>query len=305
VATRTDLRVALGPVGIWASLDAIPTGEVLDFASAVEDLAFGALWVNESAGREPFAVLGALARSTSRLTLGLGIASIYARDATAAHSGARTIADLSGGRFVMGIGVSHRSSVVARGHEYLGPVATMTAYLDGYAAAPWSGPTVDDPPLVLAALRPGMLALAARRASGAFPYLVDIGLVRGAREILDAAAAGSGQPDRSVLVVSLPAILGGGPAVRDAARGLVRRYLGQPNYRANLRRGGYTEEDLDAVSDPLVDALVATGDAAALRARVTALGEAGADHVAVIPLSAAGRQASLETASAVAPDPRG
>jgi hypothetical protein len=140
--------------------------------------------------------------------------------------------------------------------------------------------------------------------AGAFPYLVDIGLVRGAREILDAAAAGAGQPDRPDLVVLQPAILGGGPAVRDAARGLVRRYLGQPNYRANLRRGGYTEEDLDAVSDPLVDALVATGDAAALRARVTSLGEAGADHVAVIPLSAAGREASLETAAAVAPDPR-
>jgi alkanesulfonate monooxygenase SsuD/methylene tetrahydromethanopterin reductase-like flavin-dependent oxidoreductase (luciferase family) len=104
VATRTDLRVALGPVGIWASLDAIPIGEVLDFASAVEDLAFGALWVNGSAGRQPFDVLGALARSTSRLTLWLGIGSIYARDATAAHSGARTIADLSGGRFVMGSG---------------------------------------------------------------------------------------------------------------------------------------------------------------------------------------------------------
>jgi hypothetical protein len=172
VATRTDLRVALGPVGIWASLDAIPIGEVLDFASAVEDLAF------------------------------------------------------------------------------------------------------------------------------------DIGLVRGARETLDAAAAGAGQPGRPVLVVSQPAILGGGPAVRHVARGLVMRYLGQPNYRADLRRGDYTEEALDAVSDPLVDALVATGDAAALRARVTSLGEAGADHVAVIPLSAAGRQASLETAAAVAPDPR-
>ena len=64
------------------------------------------------------------------------------------HGGGWT---LRGGRFVMGIGVSHHSSVVARGHEYLGPVATMT-YLDGYAAAPWSGPTVDD---MLAQLRVG------------------------------------------------------------------------------------------------------------------------------------------------------
>ncbi len=62
VDTTTALRAALGPVGIWAALDAIPAPEVLRFAAEVEDLGFPALWVNESSGREPFAVLGALAR---------------------------------------------------------------------------------------------------------------------------------------------------------------------------------------------------------------------------------------------------
>jgi probable F420-dependent oxidoreductase len=301
MVTRANLRVALGTVGIWASLDAIPIAEVTRFAAAVEDLGFGTLWVNESAGREPFALLGALARSTSRVTLGLGIASIYARDATAAHAGARTIADLSGGRFVMGLGVSHRSSVAARGHDYAGPVAAMNAYLDAYEGAPWTGPAVDDPPLVLAALRPRMLELAARRALGAFPYLVDLGLVQEARRTIDSAAGEGGEPDPPVLIVSQPAILGSGPAVRDAARQSVSRYLGQPNYRLNLRRGGFSDEELEAVSDRLVDALVATGDSAALRDRVAALRSAGADHVALIPLATDGRQADLATARAVAP----
>ncbi len=297
---QADLRVTLGRVGIWASLDAIPIAEVLRFAASVEDLGFGTLWVNESSGREPFAVLGALAHSTTRLTLGLGIASIYARDATAAHAGARTIADLSRGRFVMGVGVSHRSSVGARGHDYGKPVAAMTAYLDAYAAAPWAGPAVDDPPLVIAALGPRMLALAARRATGAFPYLVDVGLVREARQILDDAAAEVGQQDRPVLIVSQPAIPGNDTTVHDAARGLVSHHLGQPNYRNNLRRGGFSDAELDAVSGRLVDALVATGDDAALVARIASMHAAGADHVAVIPLSPAGRQADLETARAIA-----
>lgn len=300
MVTRADLRAALGPVGIWASLDAIPVAEVLRFAASVEDLGFGTLWVNESSGREPFAVLGALARSTTRLTLGLGIASIYARDATAAHAGARTIADLSMGRFVMGVGVSHRSSVGARGHDYGKPVTAMTAYLDAYAAAPWTGPAVDDPPLVIAALGPRMLALAARRATGAFPYLVDVELVREARQVLDAAAAEAGQQDRPVLIVSQPAILGNDTAVHDAARGVVSHYLGQPNYRNNLRRGGFSDAELDLVSGRLVDALVATGDDAALVARIASMHSAGADHVAVIPLSPAGRQADLETTRAIA-----
>ncbi len=300
--TTPDLRVALGPVGIWASLDAIPVDEVLQFASTVEDLGFPALWVNESAGREPFAVLGALARATSRLTLGLGIASIYARDAAAAHAGARTIADLSGGRFVMGLGVSHRSSVGARGHEYAPPVAAMSAYLDAYASAPWTGPAVDDPPLVLAALGPRMIALAATRAAGAFPYLVTSGHVREARRALDAAADAAGRPERPLLVVSLAAILGSGPEVDAAARASIGRYLSQPNYRANLLRGGIAAEEIDALAGSLVQALVATGDGADLRARLAEMQAAGADHVVVIPLSPGGRQADVATARAVAPD---
>lgn len=299
--TASRIREAIGPVGIWASLDAIPADEVLRFAATVEDLGFPALWVNESAGREPFAVLAALASVTSRLTLGLGIASIYARDAAAAHAGARTIADLSGGRFVMGLGVSHRSSVSARGHEYGPPLATMTAYLDAYEHAPWTGPAVDDPPLVLAALGPRMLALAATRTAGAFPYLVTSGLVREARRAVDAAAAAAGRPDRPLIVASLLAILGDGPDVVAAAQASIGRYLTQPNYRANLLRGGITDAEIDAAGGSFVHALVAIGDADALRARVAEMHAAGADHVTVIPLSPAGRQADVATARAVAP----
>ena len=158
-----DLRTRLGPTGVWVNFDALPTADVLRFAGEVEALGYGALWVHETLGREPFALLGALAGTTSRIALGLGIASVYARDAAAAHCGARTIADLASGRFVMGLGVSHRSSVGVRGHEYGPPIETMTAYLDAYDGAPWTAVPGAEPPLVLAALGPRMLALAATR----------------------------------------------------------------------------------------------------------------------------------------------
>jgi probable F420-dependent oxidoreductase len=252
-------------------------------------------------GREPFALLGALAGVTSRLTLGLGIASIYARDAVAAHCGARTVADLAGGRFVMGLGVSHRSSVGARGHAYAAPIGAMTAYLDSYDVAPWTAVPAADPPLVLAALGPRMLALAATRAAGAFPYLVTVPHVEAARRTLDAAASAAGRADRPVLVVSQAAILGSGPDVREAARASIARYLAQPNYRNNLLRVGITPTDIDTVAESLLEALVATGDAASLAARVAAMHAAGADHVAVIPLSPEGHHADLATARALAP----
>jgi probable F420-dependent oxidoreductase len=301
IDASADLRSMLGRVGTWSNFDGIDIADVLDRARAVEDLGFGALWINESVGREPFSLLGALAGVTARLTLGLGIASTYARDAVTAHCGARTIAELTGDRFVMGLGVSHRSSVGVRGHEYAPPLATMTAYLDAYEDAPWSGPAVDDPPLVLAALGPRMLGLAATRAAGAFPYLVTVAHVAQARRTLDEAAAEAGRAERPVLVVSQAAILGSGPDVREAARASITRYLGQPNYRNNLLRIGIAPEDIEHVSDALVDALVATGDEATLRERVGEMHAAGADHVAVIPLSRDGHQADLATARALAP----
>ncbi len=295
------LRQVLGPRGIWVNLDTIPAAEAVAFARLVEDLGFGALWVNESTGREPFAFLGALAQETSRLTLGVGIAATHARDAVAAHSGARTVAELSGGRFVMGLGVSHRSSAGRRGHGYGPPLPAMTAYLDAYDEAPWTGPAVDEPPLVVAALGDRMLDLAATRADGAFPFLVTRDRVAHARRVLDTAAAAAGRADRPVLVVSQKAILGSGSAVQETARATVARYLAQPAYRNNLIRGGFSEADIDVVADHVVQALVATGGPEDLRARVATMHDAGADHVAVIPFSVEGRPADPATTRAVAP----
>ena len=133
-ARSSAARDVLGSVGVFVGIAGVAPRELLTFAREVEDLGYGALWVNEPIGGEPFSVLGALAVHTSRIGLGVGIASTYARDASAAHAGARTLAELSGGRFVMGLGVSHRSSVETRGHAYGPPLTTMQAYLDAYDA---------------------------------------------------------------------------------------------------------------------------------------------------------------------------
>lgn len=293
------LGARLGPLGIWSDLNGLAVADALAFVREVEALGAGAIWIHEGLGREPFAVLGALARETTRISLGVGIASIYARDAVAAHAGARTIADLSAGRFVMGLGVSHRSSVAARGHAYDPPLRAMRRYLDAYEAAGSSVPGGADAPLVLAALGPRMLALAAERTSGAFPFLVPVQAVAEARRTLDAAGAAAGRAERPLLVVSMHAILGSGEGVLDAARATVSRYLVQPSYRDNLLRAGIESRAIETVDDGLVHALVATGDADALRERAAALHAAGADHVVAIPLSRAGRHGDLATAGAV------
>jgi len=293
----------LGRIGVWSNVDHLTGPQLMAFAGRVERLGFDALWLQEGAGREPFAALGAIAMRTDRIALGVGIASIYARDAMAAHAAALTLAELSGGRFVLGLGVSHPFRVEGqRGQTYLSPVPTMSAYLDAYARAPYQAPRrQEEPPVVLAALRRRMLELAAGRADGAFPYFVPVDYVARAREVIDRAAIGAGRTARPTLVVSLPAVLETDPdAARSAGRRYTAPYLGMPNYRNNLVECGFDEGDLVAPgSDRLVDALVAWGDAKSIRARIDALHAAGADHVALIPLGPDGRHANLPVIDAI------
>ena len=110
--------------------------------------------------------------------LGTSIASIYARDAVTMKTGAMTLHELTGGRFVLGLGVSHPHLVTKlRGHEYERPSARCGSTWPRYRAAPWRGPrltgtaTDSEPPILIAALRERMLSLAATEADGAFPYL--------------------------------------------------------------------------------------------------------------------------------------
>jgi probable F420-dependent oxidoreductase len=293
-----------GPAGVWSNFDRLSGEELLAFASAAEAAGYDAIWTQETAGRDPFALLAGLAAVTRRIGLGVGIAVIYGRDPVAMRAGAATVQELSGGRMILGVGASHRDTVAeVRGHDYGPPLRAMRDFLDAYEAAAYRGPRPHgDPPLLLAALRQRMLHLAATGANGAFPYLVPRTYVAAARRLLDDAAAEAGRP-RPALVVSQAVLLESDPAAaRGAAHRYLERYLGLPNYRANLAEAGFSEEDLEPPgSDRLVDALVAWGDEPSVRARLRGMLQAGADHVALIPLTAEGLHADRSTMEALAP----
>ncbi|HEX2141196.1 MAG TPA: TIGR03620 family F420-dependent LLM class oxidoreductase [Candidatus Limnocylindria bacterium] len=294
----------LGRAGVWSNFDRLPIDEVIAFARAAEERGYGAFWTQETAGRDPFALLGHLAARTERIRLGVGIAVIYGRDAVAMRGGAATVHELSAGRMVLGLGASHRDTVSqVRGHQYRGPLTVMRDYLDAYDAASYRGPAPHgSPTLLLAALRQRMLALAAARADGAFPYLVPLHYVSTARRILDEATAATGRPP-ALLVVSQACVLDADPvAARRAARRYLERYLGLPNYLNNLLELGYDEAELQPPgADRVVDDLVAWGDVTAIQARLRAMLDAGADHVAVIPLTPEGLMADRHTMEALAP----
>ena len=101
------------------------------FAQQVEGWGYGALWIPESRGRNALVLSSFLLASTRTLTVATGIANIYGRDAQATASGQLALAEQSGGRFLLGLGVSHVPLVEGvRGHRYGKPVETMRGYLE-------------------------------------------------------------------------------------------------------------------------------------------------------------------------------
>jgi alkanesulfonate monooxygenase SsuD/methylene tetrahydromethanopterin reductase-like flavin-dependent oxidoreductase (luciferase family) len=119
----------LGKIGIWAMLEAMTMSETLDFAKTIEKHGYQALWIPEGPGRDPFAHSAYLLSHTESLAIATGIANIWARDALAMASAARTVAEISDGRFILGIGVSHKPVVANRGHTYDKPYSYMKQYL--------------------------------------------------------------------------------------------------------------------------------------------------------------------------------
>jgi probable F420-dependent oxidoreductase len=151
----------------------------------------------------------------------------------------------------------------------------MRAYLDAMDAAVYSGPPLADPaPRVLAALGPKMLALSAERTAGAHSYFVPVEHTAEARKVLG---------PEPCLAVEMTAVLETDPGeARKIARAFARNYLVLPNYANNLRRLGYSDEELAGEgTDRVIDAVVVWGDIDAIVARVRAHLDAGADHVCV------------------------
>jgi probable F420-dependent oxidoreductase len=296
--------VDLGRVGAWGHLDSLPIEDLRAYARRVDELGYGTLWVPETVGREPFTLLGLLAAETSEILLGTSIVGIWGHDAQATRMAAMTLHEATGGRFVLGLGVSHpHLAEKLRGHTFDRPLTRMREYLAAYRAAIYRGPMVeghDEPPVVIAALRERMLSLAATDADGAFPYLVTPARLAWMRGVLDAAAADSAA--RPILAVTMPAVLETDPvAARAAARGYLAPYLRTPTYQASWEAQGFDAPDWEKPgSDRLGDAMVAWGDVGALRARIAELVAAGADHVAVIPLGPDGTTEHLPVLEALA-----
>jgi len=272
----------IGKIGVWAMLEAMTAPATLDFARTVEKHGYRALWIPEGPGRDPFAHAAYLLSHTTNLAIATGIANIWARDAIAMASAARTVAEIAPGRFVLGIGVSHKPVVAARGHRYDKPYTYMKEYLPELKNALHKSPSKQPIPLLIAALHPKMLELAATQANGTHPYFVPTEHTTKVRAQIG--------PEPWICVEQAVILESDSAKARAAARQHMSFYVTQlPNYRNNLKALGWRDADFEnGCSDRLVDAIVTWGSPEKIRERIEAHLSAGATHVCLQALRADG-----------------
>ncbi|MGC5258976.1 LLM class F420-dependent oxidoreductase [Gordonia sp. DT218] len=266
----------LNGVGIWSSpLRYGDPGEAADAASELDELGFTALWIPDVGGPVLDSVANLLG-ATTNVVIATGILNMWMHEPHEVAAAHARLTSEHGPRFLLGLGISHAPLIDAQeAGRYRKPLATTKAFLDGLDDAENPVPTDSR---VLAALGPKMLALSAERSRGAHPYLVTPEHTAIARTSL-----GDGPllaPEQTVVLTT----------DRDEARSIgtpwLRGYLAMPNYANNLRRLGFSDDDLDSVSDRLFDAIIAWGDESAVLARIDQHRAAGADHVCLQVLQA-------------------
>lgn len=267
-------------IGILFNTDRMVGSDFLDFARRVEAAGIESVWLAELFGREPFAASGALLGVTSTLKVGTAIANVYVRDAIAAAAASATLAELSGNRFELGLGVSNRGLNELRGHTWTSPAPRLEAYVEAVRAARLTLPkdATISYPIQVAAHGPKMLEVAAANADGVFTYVMNVDHTARTRAALPVSVALT--PMTMCLLCPEP------DKARELCRKALGMYMGLDYYHRAWRTLGFTDDDFtDGGSDRLVDAIVAWGSIDDIRSRLDAQAEAGADRVVVVPLN--------------------
>lgn len=244
--------ITLGPIGLASSNPYTDEATVVaEEARHAERLGFSTFW---RSGNLP--MLDVAVRATESIPVATGIipvSTVPAADVVAMYS---SLQRDHPGRFLVGLGGART--------DY--PLETLHAYLEELdrGGVPTSS-------RLLAALGPNMLALARDRTAGAYPYLVTPTYVAQARATLG--------PDRLLAVLLMVVAVGDREVVRRAVAGPLEFLARVSGYRRNLLRQGFSEADIDDVSDRLLDGIAAWGGLSEIATRVADYRAAGADQV--------------------------
>ncbi len=315
-------RPGMSRVGIAISGGPNPA-EIVDLVVLAESLGYESAWIAEGHGGDQFAVLSACAVRTSRIRLGTAISSVFVRSAPTIAMAASTVSELSGGRFILGLGSSHKAQVgPVHGVTYSKPltrtretVAIVRKGLrDGQVQFDgetirienfdlWYTPRHREIPVYLSAVFEKGIALCGEIGDGIILTRSTLQTASGVRAQLDEAARRAGR-DPSVLEITslLPTAVA---ETREAALAVLRPgaafYAGFfPRYNRLMAAHGFQHEAAviaeawargdraaaeNAVTDAMIESTSVVGTAAECRARIDAYRNSGMDLPIISPFA--------------------
>ncbi|MGH3501041.1 MAG: LLM class flavin-dependent oxidoreductase [Nocardioidaceae bacterium] len=293
--------------------------ELVSLGRYAEGLGYTSCYTTESL-TDTLAIDLAIAMGTERIRVGSFVAISYMRHPVIAAQSAVVVSDLSGGRFVLGLGVGHRLRVEALGIEVGKPSGDLPAYirdvralLDGHGSArypdlppqSYRGVALDfrtsvyPVPIYAAAVGPRMAEAGAAVANGLMVYLVPRA---GLAELAQAAAKGAQAVGRAGSVpmdLAVHAFVDDDLVLaRECARASLAYWVGLPAYNAALARAGYEAEAAEqrtafaardeprlraAITDRLIDDYCLVGPPTRCREQLAAWQETGAATLAIMP----------------------
>jgi alkanesulfonate monooxygenase SsuD/methylene tetrahydromethanopterin reductase-like flavin-dependent oxidoreductase (luciferase family) len=302
-------------------------------ARLADELGFDSAYTTHIAGRDSMTVLAAYAVTTNRIRVGTGVLPIFSRTPVSTAQTAATIDELSGGRMILGLGVSHQVTVENWfDSKITKPVSQMREYVEivrailrgdeppagehfntkfqfmGYEAR-------DELPIYVGALSPNMLQLAGEIADGAMLWLCNPNYIRDV--VVPEVTKGREKAGKTLEGFDIVAAVPSGIAEdREKAFGAMRRelltYFSLPFYRKMIERSGYEADvkafdeamasgDVDAakaaISDDFLEALTAIGSADQVREGIERYREAGATSPCIGGIPGSDFEATLAAAA--------
>ena len=289
--------------------------ETVECVRLAEALGYESAWVAEGHGGDQFAILAACAAATSKIRLGTAISSVFVRSAPTIAMAAMSLDDLSDGRFILGLGSSHKVQVEEEhGLRYAKPLTRLRETVeiaralcrDGRVAyagetvrigefALWFAPSGREIPIYVSAVFPKMTALAGEIADGVILTRSTLGTAAATRRHLAEGAARAGRDPAGIAVVSLfPAAVAAsrGEALAALRPGLAFYAGFFPRYNRLMAEHGFGEEAAAiaaawargdraaaerATSDRMIEATSVAGTPEEARARLAALRHSGID----------------------------
>ena len=309
--------------------------EIVECVRLAEQLGYESAWVAEGHGGDQFAILSGCAAATSTIRLGTDITSVFVRTVPTIAMAAMTVDDLSGGRFMLGVGSSHKVQVepehsvvyskpLTRVRETVEAVrqliATGSLNYQGQTFQIeqfdlWFEPHRREIPIYIAAVFPKMTALCGEIADGIILTRSTLETAATARAHIAQGAARAGRKPSDIEVTTLlpTAVADTLAAARDLIRPGLALYAGFfPRYNQLVAAHGFGHEAdaiatawksgdrqgaVAAVSDEMIDATSIAGPPAYCRERLQAYRESGVDLPIISPFARGpGAKATFEAA---------